>query len=228
MHRLRSPSAPRLLPSALLLLGLLLAAPGDAADSPRIYKWIDSNGIAHYTTDPARVPKALRRRIEAIDRAAPSVTVETPPPAVADETSPPAVAEETPAPTPDAAPEAAPERPAVAVPTPASTPSEAWATRDALPRLRRGSSVLAEGEATPAQREALAAERAALETRIAEVEAAIRSEENALKDLITDPELDKETPLFDRPEFLEVSRRLPELQAQLEELRGQREQLGTP
>lgn len=220
MHRLRSPSTPRLLPSAVLALGLLLAAPAGAAESPRVYKWIDSNGIAHYTTDPDRIPKALRKRIETIDRT-PTVTVERP-------TEPIAVETPDPAPGAEAAPEPEPDRPAIAVPTPASTPSEGWATRDALPRPRRGSSILAEGEATPAQREALAAEREALEARIAEVEAEIRKEEGTLKDLITDPELDKETPLFDRPEFLEVSRRLPELQAQLEALRGQREQLGTP
>ncbi len=37
----------------------------DAAASPvpKIYKWIDENGVAHYTTDPKRVPRSLRRQI---------------------------------------------------------------------------------------------------------------------------------------------------------------------
>ena len=47
-----------------LALGLLVArsaAFGEEGDSaPRIYRWIDENGIAHYTTDLERVPEELR------------------------------------------------------------------------------------------------------------------------------------------------------------------------
>jgi hypothetical protein len=32
----------------------------DGAAPPRIYRWIDENGIAHYTTKLERVPEALR------------------------------------------------------------------------------------------------------------------------------------------------------------------------
>jgi hypothetical protein len=51
----------------LLLLGLALlafAGPAFAEEEtpPRIYRWVDANGIAHYTTDPERIPASLRRR----------------------------------------------------------------------------------------------------------------------------------------------------------------------
>jgi hypothetical protein len=219
MHR------PRRLPLCALLgllLGVSLALARASADPPRIFKWVDSNGIAHYTIDPERVPKALRGRIESIEREARPMqpSFEPPPTAVA-----PAPAEALPTEAPS--PREAAGASVIAPPTVRSS-GEAWATRDAAPRLRRGSSLLAEGDATPEQREARAAEREAMDARIAALEAEITRDENVLKDLIADPGIDEETPLFDRPEFLEVSRRLPQLQAQLQELRDQREQLETP
>jgi hypothetical protein len=56
--------------SLLLALALLaLGSPGparaeDDAAPPRIYRWVDENGIAHYTTDPDRIPRSLRRRYD--------------------------------------------------------------------------------------------------------------------------------------------------------------------
>ncbi len=32
--------------------------------TPKIYKWIDQNGISHYTTDVERIPKVLRRQLK--------------------------------------------------------------------------------------------------------------------------------------------------------------------
>jgi len=104
---------------------------------------------------------------------------------------------------------------------------DGWFERDAIPHIR-ASSLLASGEASPAQLEALASEREALDARIAEVQAEVHQDEDFLKALISNPELDADVPLFDRPEFLEVSRRLPELQGQLQELRDQRAKLETP
>ena len=49
--------------------------PADTA--PRIYRWIDENGIAHYTTEQKRIPAALRNRVGALGQsepARPSVT----------------------------------------------------------------------------------------------------------------------------------------------------------
>ncbi|MBW2241856.1 MAG: hypothetical protein JRH01_07700 [Deltaproteobacteria bacterium] len=51
----------------LLVVGIapFSAAAQDTADetSPRIYRWIDENGIAHYTTERERIPAALRNRV---------------------------------------------------------------------------------------------------------------------------------------------------------------------
>ncbi|HEU4428946.1 MAG TPA: DUF4124 domain-containing protein [Myxococcota bacterium] len=47
-----------------LALGCLLFATAALAEEagapPRIYRWIDENGVAHYTTDLERVPEELR------------------------------------------------------------------------------------------------------------------------------------------------------------------------
>lgn len=53
------------LAAALWAAGALAAFAEDGGESggQRIYRWIDENGIAHYTTDPARIPAPLRDRI---------------------------------------------------------------------------------------------------------------------------------------------------------------------
>lgn len=225
--QLRARSAPsrsaRLAPCALALV--LLAAVAGAEEKPRIYKWVDANGIAHYTTDRDRIPKALRDRIQSIERSSPPV------PAAAPEPTPAPVAPPTAGTTlaPDlpgaAGMPAAPEGGVVESQTaaaPAPAPGdESWMSRDAAPRPPRGSTLLTSGRASPEELEAL-------DARIAEVEAEIARDEGVLKGLISDPGLDEEVPLFDRPEFLEISERLPQLQARLEELREERAKLGTP
>ena len=48
---------------ALLLLAILLtpaAFADDTSEARRIYRWVDQNGIAHYTMDLERVPEKLR------------------------------------------------------------------------------------------------------------------------------------------------------------------------
>jgi outer membrane murein-binding lipoprotein Lpp len=53
-------------PAALLALAFAVAsaAPARAEDAPAspptLYKWVDTNGIAHYTTDPEQIPAELR------------------------------------------------------------------------------------------------------------------------------------------------------------------------
>ena len=56
---------PALALAAALWAAGALAASAEEAESggQRIYRWIDENGIAHYTTDPARIPAPLRDRI---------------------------------------------------------------------------------------------------------------------------------------------------------------------
>jgi uncharacterized small protein (DUF1192 family) len=56
--------------TAAALLGLALAGRSVAADEggpPTIYKWVDENGIAHYTTNKKRIPSNLRNRIRSVD-----------------------------------------------------------------------------------------------------------------------------------------------------------------
>jgi len=225
--RARSTCATRVAPRAVgVLLSLAAAlslATAGAAERPKIYKWVDSNGIAHYTTDPSRIPKPLRERIESIDRSHPAQAP------AREAAASPSAETATPETTAEAAAAAPAPRPAVAPPALGTTirSPNAWFERDALPRAP-DASILASGQASPDQLDALAAEREALDGRIAEVQAEINRDERFLKGLISDPELDADIPLFDRPDFLEVSRRLPELQARLQELRDARAKLETP
>ena len=57
-------SLPRRLPCLLALVlalaGFASAAADDAPARTPIYKWVDANGIAHYTTDPDRIPAEVR------------------------------------------------------------------------------------------------------------------------------------------------------------------------
>jgi hypothetical protein len=288
------PARPTLLLS-LAAATLWVCVAAASAEPPKIYKWVDQNGIAHYTTDPDRIPETLRDRILSTGRVAepepapappppretttehapttppsetaatpapptppsetaatpapptpPSETTATPvPPTPPSETAatpapptpptPPSETAAAPPPAPAGEPAAAPTggpapapREAIPVPVPETARSdEAWFERDAQRRVDTAA-ILATGEATPEQLEALAAEQQALDAQIAEIEAAIRSDESFLKGLISDPDLDSDVPLFDRPEFLEVSRRLPELQARLQELRDERAKLELP
>jgi hypothetical protein len=60
--------ADRLALARAVVCGALLVVASDApaqqesteAPRPRVYRWIDENGIAHYTTDPERIPSRLR------------------------------------------------------------------------------------------------------------------------------------------------------------------------
>ena len=122
------PGSARLVACAALCVVALV---GDArAEDPVIYKWVDSNGVAHYTTDKKRIPSAIRDRIERSEPAA------APPPAA----SQPAVVSSPVAPAQSAAQPVAPASPAaapvatvpaaaapaaVAEPTPAPQPTAA-------------------------------------------------------------------------------------------------------
>ncbi len=66
-------------PTLWLALALVTAAVPALAEEdgapPRIYRWIDENGLAHYTTDLERVPEELRDqplRREAVSPQAPA------------------------------------------------------------------------------------------------------------------------------------------------------------
>lgn len=103
-----------------LLWAMLLpaAAAGDArADEPVVYRWIDSAGVSHYTTQPSRIPDEYEDSVQEIRRSAPGsspsglVRVPEAPPAPAGPaptatSPPPAVAAPPPEP---AAPKVTPE-----------------------------------------------------------------------------------------------------------------------
>jgi hypothetical protein len=62
----------RLAPLLPALLCLGLGSPAASAEEPApgapptIYKWVDANGVAHYTTDLGRVPRSVRGSVRAL------------------------------------------------------------------------------------------------------------------------------------------------------------------
>ena len=197
-----------LVASALLAFGAPeLARAADEAAPPPIYRWVDENGIAHYTTDPERIPKSLRRRYglpaeplrnEPLDARAPA-----PPPA------------------PRAAPDAwAAQEQGAAPPAPPAPPSAAEAGAEwddgAAPDVAAGPVSGSAGERL-----------AQIELRIAELSASIAADEDALSGWIGDPAAGDAITLADKPEFREIAQRLPKRIQELEALRRERDALQT-
>jgi hypothetical protein len=194
-----------------LLAGLCTGAPAGAADEaapapPKIYKWVDENGIAHYTTDPGRLPDGVQRRSEALGSDA-------------------ALARE---PVEARAPGGLSESWATRDRSAAPAEGDVWATgaggaSDASDDFVEGP-VTAAAPPTSEDLAVRAAERDELDSRIAELEAAVAADEDVLKGMISDPTV---APLErgDDPEFRSVALRLPERLAELRALRDRREQL---
>lgn len=195
---------------ALALLALAHPAPARAADepsAPRIYRWVDENGIAHYTTDPERIPKSLRRRYglpaeplrnEPLDARAPA-------PAPATPTSPDAWASQE---------KGAAPAPPIAAPVPEGAPEwNAGAPTD----------VAAAPPASGSAGERLAQ----IELRIAELSASIAADEDKLSGWISDPSASDTVTLADQPEFREIAQRLPRRIQELEALQRERDALQT-
>ncbi len=223
----------------LLLLALALAlrfgpgAPAAAEDEagpgrPTIYKWVDRNGIAHYTTDPDRVPRNLRDRIRDVPRE-PETPAPAPAPArsaredlwsVRDAGSVEAeVVERAPLVEPDVV-EAAPSDPGgTAAPEAPDAPANPAATAAVAP---------AAGSAGGPETDAIAR----LDREIAELEVQIARDEEALKALISRgvaPDgSDASDALYDSEEFQRLARRFPRLQADLAALRQERARLSRP
>jgi len=119
---------------ALVALGAPTRA---SAEPPTIYKWVDDQGVAHYTTDRGRIPRSIETRIERAPSATAPAPVATHPEdemrdAVRPRTAPVSAAP-PPAAQPEPAPVAAPPPPAPkaspiagsAAPTPAPPPAPA-------------------------------------------------------------------------------------------------------
>ena len=202
--------------SLLLALALLaLGAPGLAAAAedapPRIYRWVDENGIAHYTTDPERIPKSLRRRYglpaeplrnEPLDAHAPAPAPVATPGAGPDAW---AAQEKTEATAPPPLPSAAP----------APAPGVEW--REGAP------ADVAAGPPGDGSGERLSQ----IELRIAELSASIAADEDALSGWIGDPAAGDAVTLGDKPEFREIAQRLPKRIQELEALQRERDALQT-
>jgi hypothetical protein len=202
--------------SLLLALALLaLGSPGparaeDDAAPPRIYRWVDENGIAHYTTDPDRIPRSLRRRYdlpaeplrnEPLDARAPA------PPPVA---------------TPAAGPDAWASQEKTAAPVPAR-PSAAPAPEAGVEWSEGASTDVAAGPVDGSSGERLSQ----IELRIAELSASIAADEDALSGWIGDPAAGDAITLADKPEFREIAQRLPKRIQELEALQRERDALQT-
>jgi len=204
-----------LLALALLALGYL--GPARAADDaapPRIYRWVDENGIAHYTTDPDRIPRSLRRRYglpaeplrnEPLDARAPA-----PAPAA------------TPA-TPGAGPDAWASQEKTEPPAPPALPSAAPAPGPGPEWNEGGPADVAAGPPGDGPGERLSQ----IELRIAELSASIAADEDALSGWIGDPAAGDAVTLGDKPEFREIAQRLPKRIQELEALQRERDALQT-
>lgn len=204
---------PLLLALALLALGAASPAPaaGDDAPPPRIYRWVDENGIAHYTTDPERIPKSLRRRYglpaeplrnEPLDARAPA-----------------------PAPAPGAGPDAwAAQEKRDAAPAPPGPAGEPAPAPEAGSEWNEGASTDVAAGPPPGS----ASERLAqIELRIAELSASIAADEDVLSAWIGDPAAGDAVTLGNKPEFREIAQRLPKRIQELEALRRERDALQT-
>jgi hypothetical protein len=195
--------------SLLVALALVAAVPPALARAaedtapPPIYRWIDENGIAHYTTDPERIPKSLRRRYGL--------------PAEPLRSEPLAARAPAAAPTASAGPEAWAAQEKSAEPTaPAAVnaPPPEWSQGQTADVAAGVPDAAPSGERLEA-----------LELRIAELSAAIAADEDALSGWIADPANADVVALADQPDVRVVAERLPKRIQELEALRRERDAL---
>lgn len=194
-----------------------LAASGSevrAADeepaAPRIYRWIDENGVAHYTTDRSRIPEMLRDRID-----------RDPAPRSAGPDGEASVAKD-------------------AAPAPSPGAVDSWAVRDRgdepEPQPAPPPDVWSEGSeeeqtepapepAAPEQVAARSDRLAELSQQIASLEAQVEADEEALKDYISDAGAGGPLARAGDPEFRAIAQRLPRRLAELRALREERASL---
>jgi hypothetical protein len=195
---------------APLLAAGWLGAPWALAQSeserPRIYKWIDENGIAHYTTDRSRIPSGLRLRSEAPGERSGREGV-APRPA-RDEFDSWAQRDRQPSGT---------------------VSGDVWDDgSEGLPGAASSESRFAEEPRGDASATGFTAERNDLDARIAELEAVIAEDEEAIKSLISDVGGGGALDRGDDPEFRSIAARLPKYLAELRALRERRARLESP
>jgi hypothetical protein len=232
--RLVAPRDPRALAGRAAALGaalvalLLLAGGGstvahaedEAADgTPKIFRWVDEDGVTHYTTRLDRVPRALRGGVatRAVNRARPNEEKR------------------------DAATEAAAASVATTAarrderPVPPPPADDRWVGENRPPEVatrQPGSdaSLGPDGSFQPSELNdqeaaALRARMEDLDLRISEVSAEIAADEDSIKELISDPGSAEAINSGEDADFMEISRRLPDRLAELRALRAERESL---
>jgi hypothetical protein len=166
---------------------------------PIIYKWVDINGIAHYTTDPDDIPSELRDRLDEVRRQRQTDPVEP--------------AEAAPLDPYDPWAEVSVEE-----------PDDLWVVQDSLGSADEIGSDDPFGvspTSDPAEERRRKAERQALDQQIEKLQAQISVDEELLKTWIANPEVDP-VMAADDPGFREVALRLPRLHADLAELEQKR------
>jgi hypothetical protein len=67
-------------PGALLPLAALLLLSGAPFAEAKVYKWVDENGVSHYTVDRQEIPPRYRRRLRPAQGGPVEITLEAPPP----------------------------------------------------------------------------------------------------------------------------------------------------
>jgi hypothetical protein len=192
-------------------------AVADEAPTPTIYKWIDENGVAHYTTDLDRIPGELRNRVGKLG-------------------PPDAALKRTPVRP------SAPSRPAPSAPE--FDAGEQWAVRDRsferprdawdegdpyghlpVPEFEEGDVFVREAEEEERRQQL-----EDLDERIASLQTDIAASEETLKALLVIPVQEGGGPLAmaDDPTFREVADLLPKLLTDLRALEDERAQLRAP
>jgi hypothetical protein len=241
--------APRRAPSRVFALvaalGVSFAAAGARSEEapaapPTIYKWVDANGIAHYTTELGRVPRSVRGSVRALGGESTSPGEGFATRDVAPAQPPESAAAPAPQPQPEwdagatAAGGGAQTGASAAAAGAQSGGGDAFAATDRPPELPGGDEQPAAAAAPaasaepPAQPEASPQHADDLDARIAALEAEIASDEEALKNLLAAPApADPGVIAYDRS-FREVAERLPKRLAELRTLQSERAQLDQP
>ncbi|MCU0668159.1 MAG: DUF4124 domain-containing protein [Myxococcota bacterium] len=231
--------------AALLVFGTSARAEEEAAAEPTIYKWVDENGVAHYTTDRDRIPSEVGTRVERAP-SRPAVAAPHREDLMRDavKTQPPATVV-APAPAPAPAPVAAAPLQEAPAPVAVDEVLEVEST-EPLEEVEAVESVVeqeipaplatdAEPEIDPvsapppapvaALEPQQAAELSKLDAQIDAVESQIAVREEKLAALISTSDERRTTALVDDPSFREISQQLPKLQAELQTLRDRRNKI---
>jgi hypothetical protein len=222
-----------------------VAEDAPAAAAPTIYKWVDTNGIAHYTTELGRVPRSVRGSVRALGNgggppsdgfAARDASPDAPPDSAAPSAAP-ATAPGTEQTDWDqgSAGAAAAAAPAAAATPAAGDAGDPFAETDRPAELPgdEGQAAAPPQTASAEPTAAVAAEvdpaRAGdLDARIAALEAEIASDEEALKGFLAAPAPGDPGQIAYDPSFREVAERLPKRLAELRTLESERAQLDQP